>query len=58
MEAGMFIAVFLIGAFIGWSIGMFTEQHFFEYLKFKKQQEFEKEKYYSEYAERYNKGGK
>ena len=51
------IFAFVMGAFIAWTVSMFTSEHFFNYLKFKKQQEFEKEKYYSEYAERY-KGSK
>lgn len=52
-----FIAGFLVGAFVSWMVTSFTSEYFFNYLTFKKKQEFEKEKYYSEYAERY-KGNK
>lgn len=52
-----FIFGMILGGLFGLLIGWTSEKSFFEYLTFKKQQEFEKEKYYSEYAERY-KGSK
>ena len=58
---GLFLGMIfgcLIGFLVGIAVGVMCGGDFFEYLTFKKQQEFEKEKYYSEYAERYNKGGK
>lgn len=58
MDAVTFIFTVIIGALTGWAIGICSSDSFFGYLKFKKQQEFEKEKYYSEYAEKYLKGGK
>ena len=48
----------IFGFIIGVLVGLVCSDSFFDYLKLKKQQEFEKEKYYGEYAERYLKGGK
>ena len=42
----------LLGVAIGF-IGSGTAEKFYEYKKFLKQQEFEKEKYYSEYASKH-----
>lgn len=49
----VFIFGGLIGFLIGLGIGVCIDGNIFEYLKFIKQQEFEKEKYYSEYADKH-----
>ena len=52
------ILVSILSGLFGLAIGIVMSGDFFKYLEFKKKQEFEKEKYYSEYAEKYLKGGK
>ena len=48
----------IFGFIIGFLAGLVCSDSFFNYLTFKKQQEFEKEKYYSEYAENYLRGAR